>query len=319
MAERRTLTPEEVAERLRISRFTVYELVKRGELPAYRVGKQVRVDEEDLEAYKARAKAQAGGTGALAAWEVVIASTLGPVDAGILDALEAAYAAVGGERVRHVGAGTGEALRLGRAGQVDLVIVHAPALEERFVAEGHGLARQPLMENDFLVVGPVDDPAGIHSLASAAEAFRRLAAAGALFLSRHDRSGTHVKEEECWAAAGVAPTPPWYRAAEHGTAGNAATLAEANERGAYTLVDRATWVTRRASVALVAHVAGDPLLRNPITAIAVNPARHPRVNGVGATRLLAWLRSPAAQRLIRDFGRDRYGEPLYHPAYPPPG
>src|SRR5581483_8953029 len=133
------------------------------------------------------------------------ASTLGPVDAGIVDALELAYAELGGERVRHIGAGTGEALRLGRAGQVDLVIVHAPAMEARFVDEGHGLRREPLMANDFLLVGPAADPAGLRGIAAASAAFARLATVGAPFLTRNDRSGTHAKEEECWRAAGVTP------------------------------------------------------------------------------------------------------------------
>jgi tungstate transport system substrate-binding protein len=153
------------------------------------------------------AQKQAGPTGG---GFVLLSSTIGPVDAGIVGALEDAFEKETGIRVRHVGAGTGAALDIAKQGSVDLVLVHAKVLEEKFVAEGYGTERIPLMYNDFVLVGPVDDPAGIKGMATAADALKAISAKGAPFVSRGDKSGTHVAEMELWGKAGVKPEGPWY-------------------------------------------------------------------------------------------------------------
>jgi tungstate transport system substrate-binding protein len=244
---------------------------------------------------------------------VMLASTIGPVDAGIVAALEDAYLKRTGVVVRHVGAGTGAALDMAKTGSFDLVMVHARALEDRFVADGFGVDRRDVMYNDFVVLGPAADPARIRGERKVVDAFRKLAAAQAPFLTRGDRSGTHVKEMELWEAAGVAPQGVWYAKSERGAAGNAATTRDANGRQAYVLMDRATYLTLRKEIALQVLVERDPALLNYIAVIRVNPAKLPRVNAAGARAFQDWLVSEEAQRIIKGFEVDRYGEPLFFP------
>ncbi|BDU75672.1 substrate-binding domain-containing protein [Mesoterricola sediminis] len=245
---------------------------------------------------------------------VLMASTIGPIDAGIVEALEAGFERDTGIRVRHVGAGTGAALDIGRQGNVDLVLVHARALEERFVAEGFGLERIPLMYNDFVLVGPPSDPAGVRGMKGALEALRVLAAKGAPFVTRGDLSGTHVAERDLWTLAGIKPEGPWYRKFERGAEGNVATLLFTGQQGAYTLIDRATYLGARSRVALDVLVEGDEVLLNHISVILVNPARFPRVDHAAAKAFAAWLTDPAkGQAVIAAFGKDRFGQPLFFP------
>jgi len=256
-----------------------------------------------------------GGIGSASATPriVMMASTIGPIDAGIVAALEDAYFKRTGVVVRHAGAGTGAALEMAKSGSFDLVMVHARALEDRFVAGGFGVDRRDVMYNDFVILGPASDPARIRGERSAADALRKIAAAGAGFLTRGDNSGTHVKEVELWRAAGVAPGGAWYVKAERGAAGNAATTRDADARQAYVLMDRATYLTLKREISLQVLVERDPALLNYIAVIRVNPARLPRVNAEGARAFQDWLVSDEAQQIIKAFEVDRYGEPLFFP------
>ncbi|SLN29419.1 PBP superfamily domain protein [Pseudoruegeria aquimaris] len=202
--------------------------------------------------------------------------------------------------------GTGQALRLGEAGDVDAILVHSKAAEEAFVAAGHGTHRREIMYNDFVLIGPSDDPAGIAGTATAAEALERIAAESAPFVSRGDESGTHKAERALWKAAGIAPEGSWYRAAG---AGMGATLNTAAGMNAYVLSDRASWLNFGNKGDLALLFAGDPVLFNQYAYIPVNPARHPHVNEDAAARLESWLTSPRAKALIG--GYEIGGETLF--------
>jgi tungstate transport system substrate-binding protein len=244
---------------------------------------------------------------------VMLASTIGPIDAGIVDALEDAFLRRTGITVRHVGAGTGAALQMATTGSFDVVMAHARALEDKFVADGFGVDRRDVRYNDFVVLGPAGDPAGIRGETRAAEAFRKIAQRQAPFITRGDQSGTHVKEMEIWKEAGLAPAGPWYVTYERGAAGNAVTTRHASQRGAYLLMDRATVLTLRGEIALGVLVEKDPALLNHIAVIQVNPARFPRVNAADALAFVEWLESMEAQELVQRFGVQRYGESLFFP------
>ena len=245
---------------------------------------------------------------------ILMASTIGPIDAGIISVMEDAYEKETGSRVRHVGAGTGEALKIAEQGSVDLVMVHAKALEEKFVAAGFGTERIPFMYNDFIIVGPANDPAGIKGMASATGALKKIAASQARFVSRGDRSGTHVAETDLWVKADVKPSGPWYTVYEKGNEGNAATLRYADQQGAYTVIDRATWLSLEKSINLKVLVEKDEALLNYITLIPVNPKKFPKVNHEATKAFVRWLTSPAkGQVIVRDFGKERYGAPLFFP------
>ena len=244
---------------------------------------------------------------------VMMASTIGPVDAGIVGALEEAYFKRTGVVVRHASAGTGAALEMAKGGSFDLVMVHARALEDRFVADGFGVDRRDVMYNDFVILGPAADPARIRGDRRAVDALRKIAAAEAGFLTRGDNSGTHVKEVELWQAAGVTPRGAWYVKSERGAAGNAPTTRDADARHAYVLMDRATYLTLKKEIGLQVLVERDPALLNHIAVIRVNPSRLPKVNADGARAFQDWLVSEEAQQLIKGFEVDRYGEPLFFP------
>jgi tungstate transport system substrate-binding protein len=244
---------------------------------------------------------------------VMMASTIGPIDAGIVGALEDAYFKRTGVVVRHAGAGTGAALEMAKSGSFDLVMVHARTLEDRFVADGFGVDRRDVMYNDFVILGPAADPARIRGERRAVDALRKIAAAEAGFLTRGDNSGTHVKEVELWQAAGIAPRGAWYVKSERGAAGNAPTTRDANARQVYVLMDRATYLTLKKEISLQVLVERDPALLNYIAVIRVNPARLPRVNADGARAFQDWLVSEEAQQIIKAFEVDRYGEPLFFP------
>ena len=248
--------------------------------------------------------------------KIMLASTIGPIDAGIVGALEAAFTKKTGVVVEHTGAGTGQALKMAETGKYDLVLVHARALEEKFVAEGYGTKRYDLMYNDFVILGPVNDPAGIRGEKNAAAALRKIAQARSAFVTRGDKSGTHVKELEVWKKAGIEPQGTWYEIFEQGSKGNAPTLAYANEKRAYTIMDRATYITMKPKITVQILVEGDEVLLNYMTLIPVNPARFPQVNHKGALQFIEWLQGKEAQNIIRDFGKDKYGEPLFFPHSP---
>ncbi len=245
---------------------------------------------------------------------ILLASTIGPIDSGIIDLLENKFEQETGIRVRHVGAGTGAALDIARKGNVDLVLVHAKSLEERFVKEGFGTERIDLMYNDFVIVGPSDDPAGIKGVKQATAVLRTISEKGVTFISRGDRSGTHVAEMELWNKAGIKPAGPWYGVYEKGAEGNVPTLRYADQRRAYTVIDRATLLSLKDEVKLEVLVEGDEALLNYITLIPVNPLKFPKVNYEDVRLFVDWLTAPdKGQIVIRDFGKDRYGSPLFFP------
>lgn len=206
--------------------------------------------------------------------------------------------------------GTGKALALARNGDVDVTLVHARPLEDRFVAEGYGVNRRDVMYNDFVLIGPPDDPAGVQKARSAVEAMQRIAQAQALFLSRGDNSGTHVREKSLWQEAGITPQGRWYLEAGKGMG---ATLTMADEKGAYTLSDRGTYLSMKHRLQLPILFAGDPRLFNPYGIIAVNPARYPHVHYVLAMALIGWVTSQEGQWIIQEFGKEKFGTPLFVP------
>ena len=211
-------------------------------------------------------------------------------------------------RVHVIAVGTGKALELGRRGDVDVVLVHAQAAEEAFVAAGYGVARHEIMYNDFIIVGPEDDPAGVRGLQDADKALARIAAVKAVFVSRGDDSGTHKKELALWQQTGIEPLGRWYNQVGQGMG---KTLQIAGEMQAYTLVDRGTWLAYRANIPLALLVAGGADLKNSYGIIAVKPKKYPDVNYASAQRLIDWFQTEAAYELIASFRVD--GEQLFYP------
>ena len=245
---------------------------------------------------------------------ILLASTIGPVDAGIVSALEEGFEKETGIRVRHVGAGTGEALKISEKGNIDLVMVHARSLEEKFVADGFGTERIPFMYNDFVIVGPTGDPAGIRGMKSATAALRKIAEQSAPFVSRGDKSGTHVAEMELWHEAGVKPSGVWYKIYEKGSEGNVPTLRFTSNTGSYTLIDRATYLSIQNEITLKVLVEGDEALLNRISLIPVSNKKFPLVNREDVAVFVRWLTSPAkGQKIVSEFGMERFGAPLFFP------
>jgi tungstate transport system substrate-binding protein len=240
---------------------------------------------------------------------VLLATTTSVEDSGLLAHLLEAYRQeVPGAAIRPLAVGSGEALELGRRGDADLLIVHHPSEEEAFVAGGYGEARVPIMFNDFVVVGPPADPAGVASSSAASEALRTIANSGELFLSRGDNSGTHDRELELWGAADVAPEGRWYQEAGQGMG---PVLQMASERGAYVLTDRSTYYAMEPHLELAVLFEGDPQLRNVYSVIIVRGS----LREAQARALLDWLTSPDGRRAIDGY-LDSYGRPLFHSTTP---
>ncbi|MGB5934125.1 MAG: substrate-binding domain-containing protein [Anaerolineae bacterium] len=210
-----------------------------------------------------------------------------------------------------VAVGTGQALEIASRGDADLVLVHARPQEDAFMEAGHGLLRKDVMYNDFLIIGPDEDRAGISGLTDAALAFTKIAEAESLFISRGDESGTHAKELEIWEKAGLEPPGGWYISAG---AGMGAVLTMAQEKGAYTITDRATYLARTLEgFDLPILVEGDPILFNPYGVIVVSPEKHCGVNSELAEEFVGWLTSLETQKLIGQFGVEEFGQPLFIP------
>ncbi len=250
-----------------------------------------------------------------AAWAqstfIVVASTTSTEQSGLFRHLLPAFTKQTGIEVRVVALGTGQALDTARRGDADVVLVHDPEAERRFVAEGFATGRQDVMYNDFVIVGPASDPAKTAGLKDVTEALRRIAAAQAPFVSRGDRSGTHAAELRLWKDAGVEldrTRGPWYR--ETGS-GMGPALNTASAMNAYLLTDRGTWLSFRNRGELKVLVEGDRRLFNQYGVMPVNPARHPHVKAEAARRFADWLVSPAGQRTIADYRID--GEQLFFP------
>lgn len=244
---------------------------------------------------------------------IILATTTSTQDTGLLDALLPAFEKQTGYFVKTISVGSGQAIALGRRGEADVLLVHSPADEEKLVAEGFGTGRRPVMHNDFIVVGPPADPAGVKTATTARDALSRIAAAKARFLSRGDGSGTHSKEKGLWKAAGVSPEgQPWYQQTGLGMGD---TLAVASEKEGYTLVDRGTYLALRSKRQLHLQVLlqGEPLLLNVYHVIEVSPTASPRVNTAGAMAFAAFIVAPETQTLIGRFGVDELGAPLFVP------
>jgi tungstate transport system substrate-binding protein len=210
-----------------------------------------------------------------------------------------------------VATGSGQAMELGRRGDADLLLTHTPAAEEEFVTEGWGTDRRPVMYNDFVLVGPKDDPAGVKGLSSIADSFTRIGDKQWHFISRGDESGTQQKEREIWKRAEREPEGEWYIRAGVGMA-NALRMAQ--EKQAYTLSDRGTFLSLKKELDLEILSQREPILDNHYAVLVVNREKHPHVNTEGARQLVQFLTDPTTKAAIADFGVDKYGEPLFHPA-----
>ena len=248
--------------------------------------------------------------------DVILATTTSTQDSGLLDTLIPAFEKKTGYKVKTVAVGTGQALSMAARGEADVLLVHSPESELEVVRSGAAIDRRLVMHNDFVLVGPKSDPAKVRGEQSVAAAFRKIANGGCLFLSRGDDSGTNKKELEIWKAAGVAVTPAggkspsWYQ--ETGS-GMGQTLNVASEKGAYTLTDRGTYLALQKNLALEVLVEGDKTLLNIYHVMRVNPERFPKVNAKGASAFADFITSPEGQRIIADFGKDKYGLPLFFP------
>lgn len=224
-----------------------------------------------------------------------MATTTSTENSGLLKDIMPAFEKATGYQVRVTPVGTGKALRLGQDGDVDVVLVHAPPAEEKFVAAGYGVNRRHVMYNDFVIVGPANDPAKIHGMKDAAKALTMIAKDKAIFVSRGDDSGTNKKEKILWKDAGIKPGGNWYREAGQGMG---KVLMMTGEMQGYTLTDRGTWLFMKDKLPLKIVVEGDPKLFNPYGVIAVNPGRYPDINYTGAMAFITWITSPEGQTLI---------------------
>jgi len=241
---------------------------------------------------------------------IILATTTSTYDSGLLDVLLPEFTKRTGIQVKPVAVGTGEAMAMGERGEADVLLVHAREAEDKFMAEGFGAVRKDVMHNDFVLIGLVSDPAGIRDLDSAGEAFQRIAKSKSLFISRGDDSGTHKKELQIWKEAGVIAQGEWY--IESGQ-GMGETVRIADEKGAYTLSDRGTYLSLKDTVRLEVLIEGDEILFNPYGVIAVNPEKFPNVNFQGAMEFIKFITSVEGQNIIKNFGLDKYGEPLFYP------
>ena len=237
-----------------------------------------------------------------------MATTTSTDNSGLLGVILPPFEKMYGVTVDVIAVGTGKAIKLGESGNVDVILVHAPAAEERFVAEGYGVNRRAVMHNDFVLLGPKGDPAQIKGDKDIKKAFAKIAQSGSLFISRGDDSGTHKKEKSIWKAAGVEPDGTWYLEAGQGMG---TVLQMAHEKLAYTISDRGTFLAYHSKIDLIIISEGDTNLYNPYGVIAVNPSRHPQVKYVKAMTLIGWLTSPKCQKMIGEFKKG--GEVLFHP------
>ncbi len=243
--------------------------------------------------------------------KLILATTTSTYDSGLLDFILPAFESEYGVEVDVIAVGTGQALELGVNGDTDVLLVHARSREDEFMAQKHAVRREDVMYNDFVIVGPPSDPAGIRGLKSALDALKAITNAESPFVSRGDDSGTHIKEKAIWTEAGIEPSGDWYFSAGQGMG---AVLTMADEQKAYTLSDRATYLARTLEgIDLEIIVEGDPILFNPYGVMAVNPEKNPAIKVELAQSFIDWLISVSTQEMISQFGVEEFGQPLFIP------
>jgi len=242
---------------------------------------------------------------------IILATTTSTQDSGLLDFLLPVFEKKTGYFVKTIAVGSGQAMVMGQKGEADVLLVHSPAAEKKFVAEGCGVNRRLVMHNDFIVVGPVEDPAKVKGTRATIEAFQKIASAGVLFLSRGDNSGTHAKEKEVWKACGINPEgQKWY---QQTGLGMGETLNVASEKNGYTLTDRGTYLALKKNLHLDILMEGDAILLNIYHVIEVNPAKWPKVNTSGGKAFSNFMVAKETQDIIKTFGVEKYGAPLFFP------
>jgi len=242
---------------------------------------------------------------------IILATTTSTQDSGLLDVLIPIFEKKTGYFVKTIAVGSGQAMAMGQKGEADVLLVHSPGAEKKFVAEGYGVNRRLIMHNDYIIVGHSEDPAKIKGMKSSSESFEKIASAKALFLSRGDHSGTHSKEKAIWKAAGINPEAErWY---QQTGLGMGQSLSVTAEKKGYTLTDRGTYLALKKNLNLDILIEGDAILLNIYHVIEVNPARWLKVNAVGAKAFADFMISKETQDIIKTFGVDKFGSPLFFP------
>lgn len=241
---------------------------------------------------------------------ILLATTTSTKDTGLLDELLPVFKEKYGITVKPIAVGTGEALKMGERGDADVLLVHSRQSEDEFMTKGFGKVREDVMYNDFVLIGPEDDPAGVKNSIDATDAFKKIAGKKAPFISRGDDSGTHKKELKVWGKAGFEPEGSWYMSTGQGMA---ATIRIANEKLGYTLSDRGTYLVQKDNTDLVILTEKSKDLLNPYGVIAVNPEKYPKANYKGALKFIEFLTSDEGQKIIGEFGKEQYGQPLFVP------
>lgn len=243
---------------------------------------------------------------------IILATTTSTENSGLLDNILPNFKEETGIDIKVVAVGTGKALQMGRDGEADVLLVHAKSSEEKFVEEGHGTERFDVMYNDFVIIGPKDDPAKLSEKAKSdvVEAFKILSQGNSKFISRGDDSGTHKKEKKFWEEAGIEPNGDWYVSAGKGMGD---VIQMTNEMLGYTMSDRATYLSMKDKIELEVVVEGDSKLFNQYGVIPVNPDKNDKINKAGAKAFVVWILSEKTQKLIGEFGKEKFGQPLFTP------
>ena len=242
---------------------------------------------------------------------IILATTTSTQDSGLLDVLNPIFEKKTGYFVKTIAVGSGQAMAMGQKGEADVLLVHSPEAEKKFIAEDYGINRRIIMHNDFIIVGPPEDSAKLKGLKSSSEAFKKIASEKALFLSRGDNSGTHAKEKTIWKATGINPEgEKWY---QQTGLGMGQTLSVAAEKKGYTVADRGTYLALKKNLGLDILVEGDAILLNIYHVIEVNPSKWPKVNTAGAKAFADFMVSKETQEIIKNFGVDKFGSALFFP------
>ena len=243
--------------------------------------------------------------------DMILATTTSTQDSGLLDALIPMFEQQTGYKVKTVAVGSGAAMTMGERGEADVLLVHAPDSEVKFMQANHGVSRKLVMHNDFIIVGPASDPSGIKAMTSALDAMKKIAEGKGIFISRGDNSGTNQLELKLWKSVSINATgQKWYQSTGQGMG---ATLTIASEKGAYTITDRATFLATQKNLSLTVLVEKDPVLLNIYHVIEVNPNKSTKINSAGAKAFSDFMVSPKIQDVIKTFGVDKYGQPLFFP------